>query len=180
MCSGGVDVELAVRGSNPNAKFVKFSMSHCAHANAHTHDKSEQSEVASTPKLYSMMTARCARWLLAALCICSALHAACAVPKSKFRREIDFNKLKDVRVKRLCQGLLAGERADTLLRLLLLLLLQDWADEESEDWHEDTYEWKKKLEEKKKANVQFDPQNPAAFMEQAQNPGGMQVCISPR
>ena len=54
---------------------------------------------------YSMMTARCARWLVAALCICSALYAACAVPKSKFRREIDFNKLKDVRVNRLCQGL---------------------------------------------------------------------------
>lgn len=79
-----------------------------------TRTRHEKSEVAVllhnilTPiSKYSMMTARCARWLVAALCICSALHAACAVPKSKFRREIDFNKLKDVRVNRLCQGLLA-------------------------------------------------------------------------
>ena len=34
---------------------------------------------------------------------------------------------------------------------------QEWQDEESDDWHEDTYEWKEKKWEEKRRRTPFDP-----------------------
>lgn len=53
---------------------------------------------------------------------------------------------------------------------------QEWdAEGESEDWHEDTYEWREKLRAKK-PSAAFDPKNPGDFLKNAQrSQGGMQV-----
>jgi len=54
---------------------------------------------------------------------------------------------------------------------------QEWAkdDVESDNWHEDTYEWRQK--DKKKAQKPFDPSNPNAFLAQAMNGEGMQMMF---
>ena len=52
------------------------------------------------------------------------LGVVIAVPKSRFNRPIDERKLE-----------------------------KDYEDEESEDWHEDSYEWKRKMQEKKPVSI---------------------------
>uniref|UniRef100_A0A7S1GAY4 Uncharacterized protein n=1 Tax=Bicosoecida sp. CB-2014 TaxID=1486930 RepID=A0A7S1GAY4_9STRA len=66
--------------------------------------------------------------------------------KSKFQKEIDYKKLEE-----------------------------EWDEdepEETDDWHEDSFEWK----EKKKKNFQFDPENPTESLKNYQ-PSGMQMVF---
>lgn len=48
----------------------------------------------------------------------------------------------------------------------------DADDEEDEDWHEDTFEWKEKM----KKPFHFDPDNPTESLRNYQ-PSGMQMCF---
>lgn len=55
--------------------------------------------------------------------------------------------------------------------------LQEWAEDdvESDNWHEDTYEWRQK--DQKKKQKPFDPKNPDAFLAQAMSGSGMQMLF---
>lgn len=67
------------------------------------------------------------------------------------------------------------ERLTRVCSVLPLESLQEWnADEpeETDEWHEDTYEWK----EKQKKGFQFDPDNPTESLKNYQ-PSGMQMVF---
>ena len=45
---------------------------------------------------------------------------------------------------------------------------------ETDDWHEDSHEWK----DKQRKNVKFDPNDIASIMKQSEGAGGMQMCFA--
>lgn len=102
-----------------------------------------------------------------------------AAYKSKLTKDFDAEKLAKVRRRSspLSPSLLVPRvhRSPLPCPLPRRRALQEWEDDdiEDEDWHEDTYEWKKK----KKANVEFDPTDPSTFMKASATGGGMQMCF---
>ena len=81
---------------------------------------------------------------------------ALAAAKSRFAKDVNVDALEKV----CTRGRAAGRGTHSTG-----WWVQEWADgKESEDWHEDTYEWKEKLAKQKRPNVEFDPKNPGDFM----------------
>ena len=131
--------------------------------------------------------------LVAMLCA-SSVPTATAM-ESRFRKKFDVDKLSEVRTPVAVFGAPTCTGASELARggvpawrdldlttphsARATAATQSWGedDEEDEDWHEDNFEWREKEEEKRKAQVQFDPSDPSTFQnfQASQAATGMQV-----
>jgi hypothetical protein len=72
--------------------------------------------------------------------LCVAVQAS---PKSRFNRDIDDKKLEEVRLLRFQRRFMEVDTCTVLFQS------QEWADPESDEWHEDTFEWKRKMAQKR-------------------------------
>lgn len=104
-------------------------------------------------------------------------HVALAVPKSRFIKDINVDKAEEVRARGRARVRSAARRASrvrggrrfTPRRAGAVLgsardadtwhppaHAQDWKDYEDDEWHEDTFEWKKKIKAARAGNLDVD------------------------